>query len=167
MIKLVQVKTDTEIHAVAGLAEVIWNEYFPAIIGQAQVDYMVHKFQSREAIAAQLNTGFLYYLINNGQDDVGYLGLVSQDSQESLQLSKLYILKDWRQQGIAREVLKEIMSDSREKGYTRLFLTVNKYNRTAIAAYEKLGFGHIGEMITDIGQGFTMDDYVMEITIAG
>ena len=41
-------------------------------------------------------------------------------------------------------------------------LTVNINNVNAIKAYEKLGFKNVGPLVTDIGNGFVMDDYQME-----
>ena len=39
-------RTDAEVAAIAGLAREILHEYYVPLIGQAQVDYMVGKFQS-------------------------------------------------------------------------------------------------------------------------
>jgi ribosomal protein S18 acetylase RimI-like enzyme len=166
MISLLPVKSDTDVDNVAELAAIIWNEYFPAIIGQSQVDYMLIKFQSSEAIKTQIISGYGYYLIHNGQGNIGYIGLVAEQGQSGMQISKFYILKDYRGQGIARQVLTQIIEISKKQGYIRLFLTVNKYNHHSITAYNKLGFHTIQDTITDIGNGFVMDDYVMEMVIA-
>jgi ribosomal protein S18 acetylase RimI-like enzyme len=155
------------VNKVAELATTIWNEYFPAIIGQSQVDYMLKKFQSREAIKVQITGDYCYYLIDNGQGNIGYIGLVAEQGQSRMQISKFYILEDYRGQGIARQVLTQIIEIAKKEGYIGLFLTVNKYNHLSIAAYNKLGFNTIQETIMDIGNGFMMDDYVMEMVIAG
>ena len=41
-------------------------------------------------------------------------------------------------------------------------LTVNKYNKNSIAAYRKWGFKIIDSVVTDIGSGFVMDDFIMQ-----
>ena len=43
-----------------------------------------------------------------------------------------------------------------------IYLTVNKQNLISISVYEKLGFLRARDLVTDIGSGFVMDDYVME-----
>ena len=43
-----------------------------------------------------------------------------------------------------------------------MYLTVNKHNDIAIRAYEAKGFETIEAAETDIGEGFIMDDYIME-----
>jgi len=52
--KILPVTTDNEIQAVATLANEIWHQHFTPIIGIAQVEYMVEKFQSYPAISNQI-----------------------------------------------------------------------------------------------------------------
>ena len=165
MINLVPVSTDDSIREVARLAHTIWNEYFPAIIGQAQVDYMVGKFQSRAAIQSQIAEDYRYYLIQLEAENVGYIGLIPQPHQDRMQISKFYISKDHRGKGIARQVLDRIIIMAKTEAYSTLYLTVNKYNTLSIHAYERLGFVNSGGLITDIGQGYIMDDYAMSMTL--
>ena len=47
----------------------------------------------------------------------------------------------------------------------RLQLRVNKANATAIRAYQRFGFAIIEDICTDIGSGFVMDDYRMELAL--
>jgi RimJ/RimL family protein N-acetyltransferase len=49
----------------------------------------------------------------------------------------------------------------RAAGAHRLILYVNKRNAKAIAAYQRNGFVIAESVVTDIGGGFVMDDYVM------
>ena len=46
-----------------------------------------------------------------------------------------------------------------------MYLTVNKGNELAIRAYEGTGFETIDAVVTDIGEGFVMDDYIMELRV--
>ena len=41
-------------------------------------------------------------------------------------------------------------------------LWVLRDNESARRFYEKLGFKNVGEQITDVGNGFVMDDFLME-----
>ena len=40
-------------------------------------------------------------------------------------------------------------------------ISVNKRNARAIAAYQRNGFVIADSVVTDIGSGFVMDDYIM------
>jgi ribosomal protein S18 acetylase RimI-like enzyme len=44
-------------------------------------------------------------------------------------------------------------------------LAVNKHNAQAIAAYRKNGFRVADAVVKDIGGGFVMDDYIMELAV--
>ena len=93
------------IETVALLAREIWTEHFTAIIGKPQVDYMLAKFQSAEAISRQIESeGYLYYLLKEGGGEyVGYTGIVPDKNKGELFLSKLYIKSDKRRKGYAKE----------------------------------------------------------------
>ena len=50
-------------------------------------------------------------------------------------------------------------------GYDYIWLTVNKNNSGSIEAYKRMGFNIIDKIITDIGAGFVMDDYKMQLKL--
>ncbi len=87
----------------------------------------------------------------------GYFGV--SDKKDYLFLSKLYIKKEFRHQGIGAKAFDEIKKIANGKP---IRLTVNKYNTNTINAYKKWGFKTIDAVVTDIGNGFVMDDYIME-----
>lgn len=149
-----------QIETVEGLAYEIWNEHFIRIIGKAQVDYMLDKFQSKKAIAEQLKNGFLYFLIKSGDDYVGYIGVQPKASQ--LFLSKLYIIAAARGRGLGRKAITFVEKLARETGASKISLTVNRYNLDTIEAYKRFGFEVSGSLVQEIGNGFVMDDYRME-----
>lgn len=133
------------------LANSIWRECYKEILSIDQIDYMLSKFFSLENIKEEINKGMKYYLI----DDIGFLAHKEIDNR--LFLSKLYLNKESRRKGMAKEIINML-----SKGNKSIYLTVNKYNKTAITAYKKLGFKIIDSVITPIGEGFVMDDYIME-----
>ena len=84
-----------------------------------------------------------------------------------LKLSKIYIDKNFRGKSIAADALRRVIDYAAIKGRDHVFLTVNKNNKIAIRAYEKNGFVISDSVVTDIGNGFVMDDYIMKYKIAG
>ncbi|MHC4170757.1 MAG: GNAT family N-acetyltransferase [Planctomycetota bacterium] len=155
-----KVSTETQIEAVARLAFEIWNQHFIPIIGKAQVDYMVDKFQSKRAISEQIESGYSYYLLKADSDYFGYAGICPREDE--LFLSKLYIRASQRGKGYGRKVVEFLEELARERELDKITLTVNKNNIDAIRAYEKFGFANLGALVQDIGNGFVMDDYKME-----
>ena len=155
-----EVSTETQIETVAQLAREIWNQHFIPIIGKAQVDYMLGKFQSTKAISEQIKNGYSYYLLKTDSDYVGYTGICPKEDE--LFLSKLYIGESRRGKGFGKNVIEFLQELAREKGLSKITLTVNKNNTDAIRAYEQFGFTNLGVFVQDIGNGFVMDDYKME-----
>ncbi|MHC4740864.1 MAG: GNAT family N-acetyltransferase [Planctomycetota bacterium] len=159
-----QVITDVQIRQTAKLAGEIWTEHFTPIIGAEQVEYMLDKIQSEDAITDQIrNRGYVYYLIGEAEQPIGYFAIVQEEA--GLFLSKLYILKTMRGKGIARKTIDFLKTIALERGLDKIWLTVNKNNIGPIAAYEKLGFVNTGPLVQDIGGGFIMDDYRMELKL--
>ena len=158
------VQTKSQIHRIADLASAIWNEHFPPIIGQDQVDYMLSHFQSEEAITIQIqNEGYRYYFIPCDGNKVGYFSI--RPDPDALFLSKIYILRDYRGRGLARSSFKFIEDQCQLMDLPRIRLTVNRENAHTIEIYRKIGFSIVRTQVVDIGGGFVMDDYVMEKTI--
>jgi len=163
--EIVEVVSPAAVREVAGLAREIWNEHYPAIIGQEQVDYMLEKFQSETAVARQIREGTRYFLILEEQRPVGYFAFKPEPEQGRMFLSKLYVRRTHRRRGLAKRALERVEAECRTLGLSRVYLAVNRQNREAIAAYERLGFNRVGERVVDIGSGFVMDDLVMEKTV--
>ncbi|KAB1068699.1 GNAT family N-acetyltransferase [Tamlana haliotis] len=152
-------ETPSEFKTIASLAEVVWREHYIPIVGKAQVDYMLEKFQSSEAIKNQVESDFLYYLVSYNNKPVGYFAIMKE--AEALFLSKFYILSDFRGRGIGKKAMRLIEAKALEFQLNKIRLTVNIHNTNAIKAYEKLGFKTLGPLVADIGNGFVMDDYEM------
>lgn len=163
LIKTAENKED--IKKVADLAEVIWHEYFSALLSPEQIDYMVEKFQSYEAISKAVDDeGYKYYMAYCGDDLCGYLGY-HNEGDGKIFISKIYVRADMRKKGIASAMLEQLRLDEPEA--KTWYLTVNRYNSGSIAVYKKRGFETVKEQVTDIGNGFVMDDYVMEKRFTG
>lgn len=156
--KLERVASPEQIAAVAALARETWTQHYVPIIGAAQVEYMLAKFQSAEAIARQIAAeGYEYYLAPGA----GYLALVPDPAKKSLLLSKIYVRATLRGTGLGRTLVGFAERRCSELGCNELWLTVNRNNAGSIAFYERLGFRKTQTLVTDIGGGFVMDDWRM------
>lgn len=164
MFDWVKVESDEQIKELCSLAKEIWNEYSICFIDQPQIDYMLEKFQSEQAVKGQISfQKYQYYFLENDGENFGYFGI--QPQKNCLFLSKLYIRKDYRGKGYGRKAFNAINEIARELELPKIRLTVNKYNFATVCAYEKLGFVRIGSEETDIGNGYIMDDYIYEFEV--
>ena len=62
-------------------------------------------------------------------------------------------------------MLQKVFEEARGFGKKKVYLTVNKHNYHAIDVYKKTGFVIAKEAVTDIGNGYVMDDYVFEYVL--
>jgi len=163
--KLVKAENKEAIKTVAYMANAIWNEHYASVISKEQIDYMLDKFQSVQAISDAIEgQGYEYYLVEAEGKTVGYIGINRDYPAGKMYLSKLYLSKEARGKGYARDILDMLRNMALEDGTGSIWLTVNKDN-PSVAIYEKLGFAKVNDAKTDIGQGFYMDDYIMEIMV--
>ena len=61
-----------------------------------------------------------------------------------------------------KSMIDEVIIIAKSNNQKGIYLNVNKYN-IAKFFYEKVGFNIVKEEVIDIGNGFVMDDYVMEL----
>lgn len=157
-------KTDEEIRALALLAKQIWHEYFITLISKEQIEYMVTKFQSYEALYKAINEEhYTYFLAYEEQTLIGFCGVKPDKSR--LFLSKLYIQKDNRGKGYASLLLKKAIDYGNALHLNAIYLSCNKHNHHSLAIYKQKGFLQIDAVQTDIGQGFIMDDYILQLDL--
>lgn len=163
----VSVTTDEEIRQLAKIADVIWHEYWPGTLSYAQVDYMVEKFQSVGALTTDIReNGYEYWLLEAEGTVVGYTGGRVEAETDRYFISKIYLYENERGKGYASQVMAHYEELCRQRGLRALYLTVNKYNELGIRAYTAKGFEVIESAVSSIGQGFVMDDFIMEKAVS-
>lgn len=145
------------------IARQIWNEHYIKIISQAQIDYMLAGRFTAENLSRYVDSDERWsHLLQVGNETVGYCGYSNSDTPGELKLEQLYVLPTHHGKGLGGFMLRFVEARARELGRPLLMLTVNKHNTGSIAVYRHAGFGVREEKVFDIGNGYVMDDYVME-----
>jgi len=96
---------------------------------------------------------------------VGFSAYGAHTDPGALMLHKLYVRIEQRGRGCARKLVEAAAAHARSHSLGCIVLRVNKRNRIAIAAYERMGFFNAGSIVSDIGAGFVMDDYLMRLAL--
>lgn len=162
MCDIVLVKQE-EVMDLSFLASAIVKEHFDPLIGADQNDYMLSLFQTPEAIQKQMEDGYRYYWVNDKNKHVGFLAFYPRVNK--MYLSKFYIQKESRGKHLARKMLEFVEAEARKEHLVSIYLNVNKDNVETIAIYKHLGFTIIRNEKNDIGNGYFMDDFVMEYSL--
>ncbi|MEP5340240.1 MAG: GNAT family N-acetyltransferase [Algibacter sp.] len=165
MIEITPANTTSDYILIEGLADVIWRKHYIPIEGIGQVEYMLKKYQSAEAISKQITVDhFEYFVLTYNKSPVGYISFRSE--KELLFLSKIYVLSDYRGKKIGKTAMQFIEEKAKVCNLKTIMLTVNKNNINSIKTYENLGFVNVFSVIKDIGGGYVMNDYRMEKQIS-
>lgn len=157
-----------ELSIIQTLAHEIWHACYPGIIPVAQIDYMLGHWYDTRVMAAEMAERGVWFALMEVQEQgpVGYLSFEQVGGEPVLFINKLYLRPTMHGRGLGAAALDWAAQRAVEQGCTHLRLRVNKHNATAIRAYLRVGFSFAGDVVTDIGGGFVMDDYVMEKRIA-
>lgn len=151
-----------DLETIRELAYKIWPAAYKEILGKAQLNYMLDKIYSLSSLRHQF-TVLKHQFIMVVEDDIpiGFASFSAQDDSKVFHLHKIYVLPDEQGKNVGKQVLNYIISAIKTAGATSLQLNVNRFNK-ALHFYEKQGFKIIREEDIDIGEGFFMNDYIME-----
>ena len=146
---------------IIALAGIIWRAHYPGIISPDQIDYMLGRMYDAEVMRRELDSGIAYdrLLVNDELRAFSSYGATSTPGE--MKLHKLYVHPDFQRCGLGSRLLAHAEFAARRRGFTTMLLAVNKKNGKAIDAYLKNGFTIRESVVSDIGGGFVMDDYVM------
>jgi diamine N-acetyltransferase len=159
---------ETDLPVIAALAGAIWRACYPGIITHAQIDYMLARMYALEVMRDEIRTqGIRYDLLFADGKPVGFASYGPASEPGVMKLHKLYLVAERHGRGLGSHLLQHVEREVRRLGARRLMLAVNKRNAKAIAAYQRNGFVVVESVVTDIGGGFVMDDYVMAKDWAG
>lgn len=139
----------------------IWPQTYASILTQGQIDYMLEMMYSESSLQRQIteeNCRFL--IINDNERPVGFASFGPAEPG-IFKLHKIYILPDQQGKGTGTYFINHILSVSKTEGASALRLQVNIRNN-AKSFYEKLGFTVLYQCDFPIGNGYVMDDYVMQ-----
>ena len=152
-----------ELKLVRKVADAVWPVTFKEILSPEQIAYMMEMMYAAEVMDREFDEGIKFYGVFDGKNVVGYLIWGHYDgAPQTAKLHKCYLLTAYQGKGIGSMMLKTAQSMAREAGYKHLRLNVNRQNAKAIKAYVRNGFKTIETVDNPIGNGFFMNDYVME-----
>jgi GNAT superfamily N-acetyltransferase len=155
---------DNDINAIGFLAQQIWPETYGEILSPEQLKYMLDLFYNPDALSRQMQEDKHQFIIMEHEEEA--IGFASWGPVEPgiAKLHKLYILPVGQGKGLGRGMLNFIYGILREEGISRLRLNVNRHNK-AQRFYEKQGFKIIDREDIDIGNGYYMNDFIMEAVV--
>lgn len=154
-----------QLNVVIDLTKKIWPVAYGEILSKSQLDYMIDKFYNEPALRELVQKGHVFYLAQDDNDNyVGFVSYEINSEPNKTKIHKIYVLPETQGTGLGRQFFELVKEKAIENNQKVIFLNVNKYNN-AIHFYTKLGFRKVKDEVIDIGNGYVMDDYVMEVAI--
>lgn len=143
---------------ISELAELIWNQHYPAIISRQQIDYMLALMYSKTSLSEQMNDkGHLFFFVSEAETNLGFIS-VNKQNENTWFLNKFYINQERASKGIGSRAFEELKKRIQP---SKMTLTVNRQNFKSINFYFKQGFKIEEVADFDIGNGYVMNDFVM------
>ena len=117
-----------------------WNEHYPS---EEEIDFDL----SRDSLIVMRENGKIIAAISIDDDEaVKSLPYWSAALQPGGEVSRLAVLPEYQNQGIARKMINAAMEILRERGFKSIHFLVNSLNTKALKSYEKLNFTKVGEL---------------------
>ena len=167
--KIIQA-TNLQVPIIRDLAFKIWPSAYGKILSKDQMTFMLDKFYSLEALNEQLEKHkHVFLLIENEEKVVGFasyeLNILHKNSKQiqtkKTKIHKIYILPETQGNGFGNQLINEIEKIAQASNNKLLFLNVNRFNK-AQYFYKRLGFEITEKVDIEIGNGYLMEDFIME-----
>lgn len=156
MIKIVKAnKEDAEL--IQQLAHSIWYPTYQEILSKKQIDFMLERMYSVEAIQASMVLKSTFYLLIDDDEAVGFIGI--EPKEDLLRIEKIYLLPTTQGKGFGKLLIDFAAEEARKQGLSELELNVNRSNN-AYHFYLKQGFRVVEEVDIPYYE-FILDDYIM------
>lgn len=147
------------------IAEKSWRKHYPGIISTEQIEYMLEQMYSETELKKHFqNPNYHYYLLGDEENILGIMGFENHYQEKTTKLHRIYLLVEAKGKGLGKLALNFLKEQVKNTGDNRIILAVNKKN-SSYHFYISQGFTVYEEGVFEIGNGYVMDDYLMEFCI--
>jgi GNAT superfamily N-acetyltransferase len=154
-----------DIPLIQAIAEAAWRPTYGHILSEEQCIYMLEWMYNTPKLEEQINGNIQFIILENDEKvAIGYASFEKTEEGKG-KLHKLYTHPTFKQKGGGSILLDTIIQIARSVNVRLIELNVNRYN-SAVEFYLKKGFTIREEMDLDVGNGFFMNDYVMNYELS-
>lgn len=163
--------TKDKLSQVHDMAEIAFRNTYKDILSQEQIEYMMEWMYALPNLQRQFDEGHIYHILLDGLCNCGYVSFqpTGYDADKILvyHLHKLYLLPSYQGKGLGKLLFREAIDLIRAHAPqlpVRVELNVNR-NNPAVNFYKSMGMTILSQGDFNIGNGFYMNDYIMELTL--
>jgi len=160
---LVEKATSNDIPIIQDIAYGTWPSTFAEILSKQQIEYMLEMMYSTPSLLEQIQIKKHHFFL--AKEDEVALGFISVElhykNQPAAKIHKIYILPTAQGKGIGKILMCKADELAQEYNQKSISLNVNRFNK-ALVFYEKLGYRITQTEDIEIGNGYLMEDFVLE-----
>lgn len=158
--------TTDEAPLIRNLASKIWSNTYGPILSAEQLDYMFEMMYAVESIREQMTErGHRFFIVDINGVPSGYIS-IEKINDKKFNFQKIYTLPAVQGKGVGRYLVEQgiaYLKQNYETPFT-IELFVNRENK-AVGFYNHLGFKTVGTRDHPIGNGYYMNDYIMNLEV--
>ncbi|MDL2208868.1 GNAT family N-acetyltransferase [Parabacteroides sp. OttesenSCG-928-O15] len=148
------------------LASQVWGATYGSILTPEQLQFMFDAMYAPESITKQMTElGHRYFIVYADNEPCAYFSLEQKDPDTYI-FQKIYALPQTQGTGVGRYMIEQGIAYL--KGFLptpfKVMLYVNREN-PAVGFYKHLGFHIADTRDHHIGNGYYMNDYIMEMEV--
>ncbi|MGF2411012.1 MAG: GNAT family N-acetyltransferase [Ferruginibacter sp.] len=156
--------TLTDIPLIRALTFAIWPQTYAALLTKAQIDYMLEMMYSESSLQKQMEADHCTFIIVYDDNKPVAFAAYKPTTPQVWKLEKIYVLASQQGKGTGKFIINYIVDEIKQQDAKALQLQVKRDN-PAQHFYTKLGFTIIDTADFDIGNGYFMKDYIMELAL--
>ncbi|MGL5787183.1 MAG: GNAT family N-acetyltransferase [Bacteroidales bacterium] len=159
--------TLNDLETIRQLAYSTFPQTYEKILTQEQSNYMMEMMYSTPNLQKQITEeNQIFYLAISNKVPCGYFS-IQRGEENKVILQKLYLHPSFQNKGIGKQIMDQVVRAAinhfKECQYLKLY--VNRMNK-AKEFYLRYGFRITGKRDHEIGSGFYMNDYIMEMPLS-
>lgn len=160
-----------DVALIRSLADGVWQHTYASILSPQQIEYMFDMMYSPDNLAVQMRDKHHQFLIISRNDvPCAYIS-IEPLGEGRYNFQKIYARLEVHGTGVGRYMIEQGIEWVRRRevenntaGSIVVELFVNRAN-PAVDFYRHMGFDIVNTRDHDIGNGFFMNDYIMELTL--
>lgn len=161
----IHVATKEDLPVVQKIAHDTWPATYGALMSEEQFTFMIDWMYSLKSLEEQFNQGQIFILAIEAGQCYGFASYeLNYHHSPKTKIHKLYVLPSSQGKGVGKLLIQEIKDAALAHHHAALILNVKRDNK-ALDFYNRIGFTITDTVDIDIGHGFMMQDYVMEMNI--
>ena len=159
----IRTATTDDIPLIQQLARQVWFVTYGPLQPKEKIEYLFELMYTPASLRKQMEAQKHRFILVI--DETGYLGYASyeinSDNSNTAKIHKIYVMPNAQGKGVGKALVNWIADKAIENNNRILSLNVFRKN-PALQFYRTLGFAIKKEVDVDVGNGITMNDFVME-----